>query len=224
MVLSDVALHLSEAEVSAELAAQGFEASSVSRFHRTARGKPRKALPLVRVSLEEEAASRLLEAKGARLAGVLCAAGRPHSGGDSASAKGWSVESNQHRGRKVPTGPAPPRTAAAAVMPLHGVPYAEQLQRKREAVRTELALLPALLWKEAEHVGPAQLPAWRALGWLRADALEEHGGAPCEVEAVVASPLREAYRNKCEFSIGTDADGLGCVGFVVGSQAQHTDK
>ena len=31
VVLSDVALHLSEAEVSAELAAQGFEASSVSR-------------------------------------------------------------------------------------------------------------------------------------------------------------------------------------------------
>ena len=217
VVLSDVDVKHSEAEVSSELAVQGFETASVTRFHRTARGKPPKALPLVRVSLEEEAASRLLAAGGVHLFRVCCAAGRPKSDRDSASAKGWSADSNQHRGRKVEQ--AAPRTAAAAVAPLQGVPYAEQLQRKRDAMRAELAQLPALLWKEAAHVGAAQLPAWHSLGWLRAEALERHGGAPCEVEAVVASPLQEAYRNKCEFSIGADANGLPCVGFVVGTQA-----
>ena len=217
VVLSDVDVKHSEAEVSSELAVQGFETASVTRFHRTARGKPPKALPLVRVSLEEEAASRLLAAGGVHLFRVCCAAGRPKSDRDSASAKGWSADSNQHRGRKVEQ--AVPRTAAAAVAPLQGVPYAEQLQRKRDAMRAALAQLPALLWQEAAHVGAAQLPAWRSLGWLRAEALERHGGAPCEVEAVVASPLQEAYRNKCEFSIGADANGLPCVGFVVGTQA-----
>ena len=217
VVLSDVDVKHSEAEVSSELAVQGFETASVTRFHRTARGKPPKALPLVRVSLEEEAASRLLAAGGVHLFRVCCAAGRPKSDRDSASAKGWSADSNQHRGRKVEQ--AAPRTAAAAVAPLQGVPYAEQLQRKRDAMRAELAQLPALLWQEAAHVGAAQLPAWHSLGWLRAEALERHGGAPCEVEAVVASPLQEAYRNKCEFSIGADANGLPCVGFVVGTQA-----
>ena len=217
VVLSDVDVQHSEAEVSSELAVQGFEAASVTRFRRTARGKPPKALPLVRVSLEEEAASRLLAAGGVHLFRVCCAAGRPKSDRDSASAKGWSADSNQHRNRKVEQ--AAPRTAAAAVAPLQGVPYAEQLQRKRDAMRAELAQLPVLLWKEAAHVGAAQLPAWHSLGWLRAEALERHGGAPCAVEAVVASPLQEAYRNKCEFSIGADANGLPCVGFVVGTQA-----
>ena len=183
VVLSDVDVKHSEAEVSSELAVQGFETASVTRFHRTARGKPPKALPLVRVSLEEEAASRLLAAGGVHLFRVCCAAGRPKSDRDSASAKGWSADSNQHRGRKVEQ--AVPRTAAAAVEPLQGVPYAEQLQRKRDAMRAALAQLPALLWQEAAHVGAAQLPAWHGLGWLRAEALERHGGAPCEVEAVV---------------------------------------
>ena len=115
--------------------------------------------------------------------------------------------------------PAAGRTAAAAVAPLQGVPYEEQLRRKRDAVRAELAQLPALLRKEAAHVGAAQLTAWQRLACLDEEALERYGGAPCEVEPVCASPLQQAYRNKCEFSIGADADGLPCVGFIVGTQA-----
>jgi len=40
---------------------------------------------------------------------------------------------------------------------------------------------------------------------------------------VLPSPRTEGYRNKCEFSIGTDASGRPCVGFVVGRQSgTHT--
>ena len=105
VVLSDVDVTHSEAELSSELAAQGFEAASVTRFRRTARGKPPKPLPLVRVSLEEEAAARLLAAGGVRISGRFCAAGLPKSDRDSAAAKGWSVDSHQHRGRKADPAP-----------------------------------------------------------------------------------------------------------------------
>ena len=56
--------------------------------------------------------------------------------------------------------------------PLQGVPYAEQLRRKRDAMRAELAQLPALLRKEAAHVGAAQLPAWQRLACLDEEALD----------------------------------------------------
>ena len=105
LVLSDVDVRHSETELSSELAAQGFEAASVTRFRRTARGKPPKPLPLVRVSLEEEAAARLLAAGGVRISGRFCAAGLPKSDRDSAAAKGWSVDSQQHRGRKADPAP-----------------------------------------------------------------------------------------------------------------------
>ena len=105
VVLSDVDVTHSETELSSELAAQSFEAASVTRFRRTARGKPPKPLPLVRVSLEEEAAARLLAAGGVRISGRFCAAGLPKSDRDSAAAKGWSVDSHQHRGRKAHLAP-----------------------------------------------------------------------------------------------------------------------
>ena len=195
LVLKDVHVGHTEEQVASLLAEQGYVASSVTRFHRTARGKPPKTLPLCRITLDEESASRLLAAKGAHLAGVYCAAGLPHSDKESAAARGWSAESSQHRGRKVES-PAP-RTAPEAVAPLQDVPYTEQLQRKRQGLMAELAKLPSLMWKEAASVGAAQRPAWDALAWLRAEELERRGGAPCEVEAVVPSPLTEGYRNKC---------------------------
>lgn len=37
------------------------------------------------------------------------------------------------------------------------------------------------------------------------------------MEGVLASPLTDGYRNKCEFSIGCSVEGERVVGFQVGS-------
>jgi hypothetical protein len=42
-------------------------------------------------------------------------------------------------------------------------------------------------------------------------------GLPCEFEGVIASPMIDGYRNKCEFSIGSGPDGKRVVGFQLGT-------
>ena len=40
-----------------------------------------------------------------------------------------------------------------------------------------------------------------------ADNIKALGGLPCPLLEMVASPVLDEYRNKCEFTIGTAADG-----------------
>jgi hypothetical protein len=43
------------------------------------------------------------------------------------------------------------------------------------------------------------------------------GGLPCELEGILESPLRNGYRNKCEFSVGYSLQGKPTVGFMLGN-------
>lgn len=43
-----------------------------------------------------------------------------------------------------------------------------------------------------------------------------HKGLCCPMDSIHASPSTEGYRNKCEFSMGFDAEGKPCVGFRLG--------
>jgi hypothetical protein len=43
------------------------------------------------------------------------------------------------------------------------------------------------------------------------DNMKKLGGVPCPVLEMVASPVLDEYRNKCEFTIGTAADGKVAV-------------
>lgn len=43
------------------------------------------------------------------------------------------------------------------------------------------------------------------------------GGLPCNFEGVLASPLVNGYRNKCEFSVGYSLQGKITVGFMLGN-------
>lgn len=47
-------------------------------------------------------------------------------------------------------------------------------------------------------------------------AFASHKGLCCPMDSIHPSPSLEGYRNKCEFSIGFDADGKPCVGFRLG--------
>lgn len=43
-----------------------------------------------------------------------------------------------------------------------------------------------------------------------------HKGLCCPMDSIHGSPQTEGYRNKCEFSIGFDAEGQPCIGFRLG--------
>ena len=193
IVLKDVDCALSEEDAVRMLQDQGVRAISAFRFHRTARGKPAKVLPLMRIVVSDEAQRDALLAAGATLAGKHCSAGPVHMNADSASARGWTPDGPQHRPNRQPAKPVPPpppASAAEAVAPLQGVPYPVQLAQKRASVLEAFELLST---------------------------------GSCSVDDVLPSPRTEGYRNKCEFSIGTDASGRPSIGFVVGRQSgAHT--
>ncbi|XP_062874188.1 tRNA (uracil-5-)-methyltransferase homolog A isoform X1 [Trichomycterus rosablanca] len=95
---------------------------------------------------------------------------------------------------------------ANAVTPLWQVQYEEQLKRKECEVE-------AVLQKLAREIGnnnKAMLP------WLFVQK-EKNKGMCCPLKPIRPSPLQTEYRNKCEFVIGTGADGEDkTVGFRLG--------
>ena len=105
VVLRNVPTALTEDEVAAALQAQGLSVRSVTRFTRTARGKPPKALPLCRVACSDGSSVEGLLASGAEIASVTCTAEPAVRTADSAAARGWQAS-------------APPEPQAAAA---HGL-------------------------------------------------------------------------------------------------------
>ncbi|XP_034154972.2 tRNA (uracil-5-)-methyltransferase homolog A [Pangasianodon hypophthalmus] len=95
---------------------------------------------------------------------------------------------------------------ANAVTPLWQVPYDEQLRRKEREVEEVLHTLT----REIGNSNKAMLP------WLFMQK-EKNNGVCCPLESIRPSPVQTEYRNKCEFVIGTGADGEDkTVGFRLG--------
>ncbi|CAM6096069.1 unnamed protein product [Calypogeia fissa] len=100
------------------------------------------------------------------------------------------------------------RNVCDAVTPLADKPYEEQLSIKRDSIVQVLKRLVRNTRKGISSGG--LLPDWIS-------SAKEKGGLPCALDGVLASPLIDGYRNKCEFSIGCTANGERVVGFQVGS-------
>eukprot|EP00041_Stephanoeca_diplocostata_P032347 m.1034982 g.1034982 ORF g.1034982 m.1034982 type:complete len:616 (+) comp24136_c1_seq15:90-1937(+) len=93
------------------------------------------------------------------------------------------------------------------VTPLWNKPYDQQLVLKKNELRKKLKQV----FTESTI---------RDLQWVVTGRKENEGGIPCPMDAVVASPVVEGYRNKCEFTIGLGVDGLPTVGHPLGSYYQ----
>jgi len=93
------------------------------------------------------------------------------------------------------------RDVRDAVTPLWRTPYAAQLVSKRATVSAALCTLT----KGVACASGAHPPAW----------LPPEGEA-CPLHGIVASPVLLGYRNKCELTIGPNAEGDATVGFNVG--------
>ncbi|XP_048323959.1 zinc finger CCCH domain-containing protein 24 [Ziziphus jujuba] len=100
------------------------------------------------------------------------------------------------------------RTARDVVTPLAHMPYADQLEHKKNSIMQILKKLT----RNARKACPTgvSLPEWILKS-------REIGGLPCNLEGILASPLVNEYRNKCEFSVGYSLQGKITVGFMLGN-------
>ena len=103
------------------------------------------------------------------------------------------------------------RTINDVVAPLWRKPYPEQLVIKRDGVR-ELMQTTTRNWQ-------------REYGKTLTFPHQSHEPNPkfakttalfCKLEDIVPSPVIDAYRNKCEFSIGIDSKGEVAIGHLMG--------
>ncbi|KAJ4843555.1 hypothetical protein Tsubulata_007974 [Turnera subulata] len=100
------------------------------------------------------------------------------------------------------------KSARAVVTPLADLPYQEQLDQKKNSVMQILIKLT----RNARKACPAgvSIPEWILKS-------REIGGLACQLEGILESPLKNGYRNKCEFSVGHSLKGKPTVGFMLGN-------
>ncbi|XP_058056645.1 tRNA (uracil-5-)-methyltransferase homolog A [Anopheles bellator] len=98
------------------------------------------------------------------------------------------------------------RTVEASATALAYLPYEEQIKQKQSEMENVLQKFGNDLWSSVPALRPF-VEKQRA----------QHGGLPCALEPIRQSPVQDGYRNKCEFTIGKDAQGVKRVGFRVGS-------
>ncbi|KAL9261843.1 Zinc finger CCCH domain-containing protein, partial [Drosera capensis] len=100
------------------------------------------------------------------------------------------------------------KCARDVVTPLADIPYAEQLEQKKNS----LSQLLKRLTRNAKKACPNGVPLPQ---WINKS--REIGGLPCKLEGILDSPLTNGYRNKCEFSVGYSVSGKVTVGFMLGN-------
>jgi tRNA (uracil-5-)-methyltransferase len=99
-----------------------------------------------------------------------------------------------------------PRPIADVVAPLHAVEYPEQLRLKFRTALKALKKITSGVKAESKY----NMPKWAA-------AKKNSRVVCCTIENfVTASPVVDGYRNKVQFTVGTDLEGRATVGFVVG--------
>lgn len=98
------------------------------------------------------------------------------------------------------------KTLEESTTPLAHLSYEEQLKEKQDEVKKLLRDFINQYWKCSPP---------------KRDYIQEqrkkHDGLIFELSDIIASPLKEGYRNKCEFTIGKDSEGKITVGQRLGS-------
>ncbi|XP_050097245.1 tRNA (uracil-5-)-methyltransferase homolog A [Anopheles aquasalis] len=98
------------------------------------------------------------------------------------------------------------RTVEASATALAYLSYDEQIVQKQSEMENVLQKFGKELW--------TTVPTLRS---FVEQQRELYAGLPCELEPIRRSPVQDGYRNKCEFTVGKDAQGTKRVGFRVGS-------
>ncbi|XP_034197901.1 zinc finger CCCH domain-containing protein 24-like [Prunus dulcis] len=98
------------------------------------------------------------------------------------------------------------RSARKVVTPLAHMPYGDQLEHKKNSL---MQILKGLT-RNARKVCPDGIPLSE---WILKS--REIGGLPCSLEGILASPVVNGYRNRCEFSVGYSLQRKITVGFML---------
>ncbi|TPX32680.1 hypothetical protein SmJEL517_g04187 [Synchytrium microbalum] len=104
----------------------------------------------------------------------------------------------------------PAERLADQTTPLWRISYEDQLKEKEEDMKAILLKFKQELMKLAEGSAAAK----KEIAWIQ--NATDPTGLPCPVEPIVPSPVINGYRNKCEFSMGSNFEGEDVVGFLVG--------
>ncbi|CAG8519176.1 2902_t:CDS:10 [Cetraspora pellucida] len=116
-----------------------------------------------------------------------------------------SLFDQRHEKRKKiffdPTGEiqrSPEELLADQVTPLHKLPYEEQLKNKEDVIKKSLSKFRNKI-KDLYKERSLYQPKW---AMQKSDS-----NLPCTLQPIIASPILEGYRNKCEFTIGRNLNG-----------------
>ncbi|KAJ8434169.1 hypothetical protein Cgig2_009736 [Carnegiea gigantea] len=134
------------------------------------------------------------------------------------------------------------KSACDVVTPLAHMPYAEQLEQKKNSLLQLLKRLVSCVQPCYLSVGLFNIMMPVFIGGALDEPFlllqtrnarkacpkgvslpewvvksREIGGLPCELEGIIESPLINGYRNKCEFSVGYSVQGKPTVGFMLGN-------
>ncbi|CAG2184771.1 TRMT2A [Mytilus edulis] len=107
-----------------------------------------------------------------------------------------------------------------SVTPLWNVPYEEQLKTKFEEIEEALKNVATQVLKNI-HFDKTNTDL---KDWITAQR-KLYNGKCCELLPIKPSPVKEGYRNKCEFTIGKDVNGQEkTVGFRFGMYKDGTNS
>ena len=98
------------------------------------------------------------------------------------------------------------RDVVRSTAPLFDLPYDQQLVKKEQVLKKALEETRSLLFKSCRREGISE-PKWASSGIF------------ASLKSIIPSPIQDGYRNKCEFTIGVDANGQPACGFVKGRLA-----
>ncbi|KAK4787959.1 hypothetical protein SAY86_019278 [Trapa natans] len=120
----------------------------------------------------------------------------------------WVTSGTDTNGDASDLGDRCAKSARDVVTPYANFSYSDQLQFKRSSLEKILKKLT----RNARKVCPtgALFPQWIMKS-------KESAGLACKLEDIVASPLVNGYRNKCEFTIGLSTEGKPTIGFTLGT-------
>ncbi|WVZ02736.1 hypothetical protein V8G54_023542 [Vigna mungo] len=127
--------------------------------------------------------------------------------GDDPSSGALDAETNNDK-LSVDGSVSKTRNLRDVVTPLAHITYDDQLEQKKASLMQILKKLT----RNARKACPngVSLPEWILKS-------REIGGLPCKLEGIIASPIVNGYRNKCEFSVGYSLEGNVTVGFMLGN-------
>lgn len=110
------------------------------------------------------------------------------------------------------------------ISPLWKMPYQNQLELKQKKMKSILMNIGEQTMKILKENKEMTLKNKEMIDWITSQQ-KLYDGLPCELQNILSTDIIEAYRNKCEFTIGKDAEeNKVIIGFRLSSYASGSTE